>query len=364
MSDHILVVDDESAVRRLLAAQLDRLGYPCATASHGREALDISRQHPCPSLVLTDVRMPGVDGVQLLRELKQLDANIQVVMISGQQDLDTVRNCLREGAYDYLLKPFELDNLAGTVQRALERYHLQCENQRYRQNLERMVLEQTEEIRATRDVALMTLAKLAESRDNETGLHLERIAAYSQRLAEGLAHLSPEIGISDSFVEQLHKSSPLHDIGKVGIPDAILLKSAPLTPCEFEVMKTHAEIGGDTLRSGIGPGDKHSFLIMAMEIAYSHHERWDGWGYPDRLSGSSIPLAARIVALADSYDALTSDRPYKRALSADEATRRIVADRGAHFDPSIVDSFLTCRKDFSAILARLGDKDRLAAQST
>jgi len=355
MADHILVVDDDSAIRQLLAAQLGQLGYQCETVADGGEALELSRQAPSPSLVLTDIRMPGVDGVELLRELKQLDENVQVVMISGQQDLDTVRKCLREGAYDYLLKPFELDELASTVTRALERYHLRRENQRYRHNLERMVLEQTEEIRTTRDVALMTLAKLAESRDNETGLHLERIAAYSHRLAKELARSSPANQLTRAFIEQLHKSSPLHDIGKVGIPDAILLKPGPLSPAEFEIMKSHAKIGGDTLRAGIEPGDKQSFLIMAMEIAYGHHERWDGCGYPNGLAGSSIPLAARIVALADSYDALTSNRPYKRAVSPDEATRRIVADRGAHFDPLIVDTFLRCRSDFVEIFTRLGE---------
>lgn len=355
MADHILVVDDDSAIRQLIAAQLSQLGFQCETAADGGEALEISRQAPTPSLVLTDIRMPGVDGVELLGALKQLDENVQVVMISGQQDLDTVRKCLREGAYDYLLKPFELDELASTVTRALERYHLRRENQRYRHNLERMVLEQTEEIRTTRDVALMTLAKLAESRDNETGLHLERIAAYSQRLATELARISPSIQLTRAFINQLHKSSPLHDIGKVGIPDAILLKPGPLSPTEFEIMKTHARIGGDTLRAGIEPGDQQSFLIMAMEIAYSHHERWDGCGYPDRLAGPAIPLAARIVALADSYDALTSDRPYKRAVPPEEAARRIVADSGAHFDPLIVDIFLRCRSDFERIFSHLGE---------
>ncbi len=353
MRDPILVVDDESAVRELVQSQIQGLGFQCSTAGGGEEALRLSRQSPHPSLVLTDVRMPGLGGEELLHELKTLDANIQVVMISGSQDLDTVRRCLRDGAYDYLLKPFEVDTLGNTIRRALERYHLLAENQRYRSNLERMVLEQTEEIRQTRDTALMILAKLAESRDNDTGLHLERMSAYSLRIAEALDKSVYSNQLTRAFVQQLYKSSPLHDIGKVGIPDTILLKPGPLTQREFEIMKTHSAIGGNTLRAGINSSDSHGFLRMGMEIAYAHHERWDGQGYPAKIGGLAIPLSARIVALADSYDALTSDRPYKIASSHPEAVRKIVADRGAHFDPVIVDAFLECRNDFLEIRRRV-----------
>jgi putative two-component system response regulator len=243
------------------------------------------------------------------------------------------------------------------VTRALERYHLRRENQRYRVNLERMVLEQTQEIRRTRDAALMTLAKLAESRDNQTGMHLERIAAFSHRLGQELRQGTYRGRVSRAFLHQLHRSSPLHDIGKVGIPDSILRKPAPLTPSEFAIMKRHTTIGGDTLRSGIDRANHSSFLIMAMEIAYSHHERWDGRGYPAGLRGTQIPLAARIVAVADSYDAMTSERPYKGALSHAEATRRIVADRDAHFDPVIVDAFVRSRVEFDRIRDALGSSE-------
>ncbi|MEJ2086236.1 MAG: response regulator, partial [Acidobacteriota bacterium] len=179
MRDQILVVDDEVAVRELVCSQVRSLGFVCSPAEGGEEALHLSRRIPHPSLVLADVRMPGLGGEELLAELKKLDQHIQVVMISGFQDLDTVRRCMREGAYDYLLKPFDMETLENTIRRALERYHLLSENHRYRANLEHMVLEQTEEIRQTRDTALLILAKLAESRDNATGLHLERMSAYS-----------------------------------------------------------------------------------------------------------------------------------------------------------------------------------------
>lgn len=195
----------------------------------------------------------------------------------------------------------------------------------------------------------MTLAKLAESRDSTTGLHLERIAAYSRRLAEELRAGAYAGRLSRAYIEQLAKSSPLHDIGKVGIPDSILCKPGRLSGDEFQLMKTHSTIGGDTLSSILDQFETHGFLIMAMEIAYSHHERWDGCGYPQGLEGEAIPLAARIVALVDSYDTLTSDRPYKRAVPHAEAVQRLAADRGKHFEPAIVDAFLACHADFEKI---------------
>ena len=351
--EYILVVDDEPAVRELLASQMDYLGHACRQAGNSEEALRTAREHPEVSLVLSDVHMPGASGVELLHQLKELDESIQVVMISGLQDLDTVRSCLREGAYDYLTKPVELDSLANVVSRALDRHQLLRENDLYKANLERMVSEQTQEIRQTRDIAMITLARLAESRDSETGIHLDRMAAYSRRIAEQLRRGPCPRQIDADFIEQLYKSSPLHDIGKVGIPDSILLKQGPLTRSEFTIMQTHTTIGGDTLRSVIEQYETHSFLVMGMQIAYSHHEKWDGTGYPAGIAGEEIPLSARIVALADAYDAITSDRPYKEAFDHAEAIRRIVIDRGLHFDPPVVDAFTACQTDFPEIRARL-----------
>lgn len=351
-SDYVLIVDDEAPVRDLLASQIGYLGHPCRVASSAEEAIEVCRQYPHPALVLSDVHMPGANGVELLHILKKLDENIQVVMVSGLSDLETVRSCLREGAYDYLIKPFELDNLSNVVLRGIERYRLLRENEEYRLHLERMVEEQTREIRQTRDIALMTLAKLAESRDQETGLHLERMAAYSHRIAEELRSGLYSYEASSEFSRHLLKSSPLHDIGKVGIPDDILRKPGPLTEDEFEIMQTHTSIGGDTLRTVVEHYHAHSFLNMGIEIAYSHHERWNGSGYPAGLTGKDIPLAARIVALADAYDAITSDRAYKAACSHEEAVRRITIDRGLHFDPALVDAFLRCHQDFALIKQR------------
>ncbi|HEV2843306.1 MAG TPA: HD domain-containing phosphohydrolase, partial [Thermoanaerobaculia bacterium] len=346
---------DEPAIRGLLQAFLSPLPYEVRAALDGSEALALAAEAPPPALVISDIEMPGISGVELLERIKELDETIQVIMVTGVQQIDTVRECVRAGAYDYIVKPFEAGDLLATVERAVERERLIRQNEAYQHHLERMVMEKTEEIRQTRDIALLTLARLAESRDNATGQHLERMAAYSRHLAEA-ASREPDLGkIDDAFVDHLYKSSPLHDIGKVGIPDAILLKPGPLGPTEMTVMRKHPEIGGDTLRGVIERFEGHSFLRMGMEIAYSHHERWDGSGYPHGLAGPRIPLAARIVALADAYDTITSRRPYKVAFDHEEAVRRIARDRGTHFDPVLVDVFLRCHRDFAEIRGRLTD---------
>jgi putative two-component system response regulator len=351
--DHVLVVDDDESILRLLSSQIRKMGYSVQSAADGQEALALAVQDPRPALVVSDVNMPGLSGLDLLRRIKRLSANTQVVMVSGHNDMAIVRECLREGAYDYLIKPFELEHLANATRRALERYHLLDQNEAYRVNLERMVEAQTQELLQTRDLALITLAKLAESRDIGTGLHLERIAEYSRCLAVSLDHIDSGPSLNADFIQQVHKSSPLHDIGKVGIPDAVLLKPEPLTPDEMTVMQSHAAIGGDTLKSVIEAYEGHTFLLMAMEIAYSHHEKWDGTGYPNGLRGEEIALSARIVALADAYDAITSERPYKPAYDHDEAIARITRDRGTHFDPDLVDAFLACHEEYRSIMNSL-----------
>jgi putative two-component system response regulator len=355
MKERVVIVDDEPGVRGLLLAYLSPLSLDCRAAKDAAEALAFASEEPRPALVLSDIEMPGLSGVELLEGLKRLDPTIQVVMVTGVQQMETVRQCVRAGAYDYIVKPFDADDLLSTVERALERSRLIRQNEEYRRHLERMVKEQTVEIRQTRDIALLTLARLAESRDSATGQHLERMAEYSRRLAEEAVR-EPALGrVTEEIVEQIYKSSPLHDIGKVGIPDSILRKPGPLSSDEMAVMRTHPQIGGDTLKGVIERYEGHSFLKLGMEIAYNHHERWDGSGYPRGLAGTQIPLAARIVALADAYDTITSRRPYKPASDHEEAVRRIVRDRGAHFDPVLVDVFLRCHGDFAQIRGRLTD---------
>jgi putative two-component system response regulator len=352
----ILIVDDDEAILRLLVKQIGAMGYACRGASNGRKALQMFVSEPRPALVVSDVHMPELTGLDLLQRIKKLSTSTQVVMVSGHHEMSIVRECLREGAYDYLIKPFELEELSNAVRRALDRHRLIEQNEAYRVNLERMVESQTREILQTRDLALITLAKLAESRDSDTGLHLERMASYSRCLTKAATGLADGPVFPPGFVEQVYKSSPLHDIGKVGIPDAILLKAGPLTDTEMAVMQRHTTIGGDTLRSVVDSHQGHTFLLMAMEIAYSHHEKWDGSGYPSGLAGKAIPVAARIVALADAYDAITSARPYKPAFDHDEAIRRITKDRGTHFDPMLVDAFLSCHEEFGRIKRELQER--------
>lgn len=219
---------------------------------------------------------------------------------------------------------------------------------RFNRDLAQRVGEQTVEIRETRDQAILTLARLAELRDGTTGEHLERIASFSRRLTEALAD-GPFGPLGAEFVEEIFRSSPLHDIGKVAIPDAILTKPGPLDAAERGVMESHTTIGGDTLRGVVERSPVHSFLEMGMAIAYAHHERWDGGGYPRRLAGEAIPLAARIVAIADAYDAITAPRPYKPGHAHDEAVRRILADAGTHFDPRVAEAFRRVHDDLDRI---------------
>ncbi len=354
MEDFVLVVDDEPPVRDLLKTQLTFLGFSVRATGDAEETLNIARSAHPPSLVLLDIEMPGTSGFELLRAIKDIDEDIQVVMVSGLRDLGTVRRCVHSGAYDYLAKPFDLEELHSTADRALERQRLVRQNRDYQEHLETMVEVRTEEVRSTRDIALLTLAKLAESRDTNTGIHLERMAEYSRILAEGLRDAGAYSDqVDKEFVEWLYKSSPLHDIGKVGISDAILCKPGPLNEEELTIMRTHTTIGGDTLRNVLDQYRGQTFLTMAMEIAYSHHERWAGGGYPLGLSGTDIPLAARIVTLADAYDAITSRRPYKEPFSHEEAVRRIKVDRGLHFDPVLVDVFLDCQYEFIGVKEQL-----------
>ena len=353
-AEHILIVDDDQAVRDLIVSQVSYMGHRCTGVPSGGEALVLARQQPHPAVVLSDLEMPEISGIKLLQHLLELDSNIQVVMVTAHDDLDSVRRCLRAGAYDYLVKPYDLEDLGQTIDRALERRRLTMELSEYQRDLELKVEEKTRQVLETRDIAMLAVAKLAECRDDTTGFHLDRMQWFSRLLAEALTGGAYDHEASSEFAEQLFKSSPLHDIGKVAIPDQILMKSGPLTEREWEIMKTHTTRGGDTLREVIEQhrsptGEGARFLRLAMEIAYDHHERWDGRGYPRHKVGEEIPLGARIVALADAYDAITSERPYKRSLSHAEAVRRILDDRGRHFDPVIVDAFIRCAPKFEII---------------
>lgn len=327
----VLIVDDDEITLDLLEHALAQTGYTVERATNGREALEHLRRGDC-RLVISDWDMPEMNGIELCRAIRseELGGYVYVVLLTSRNGTrDTVVG-LSAGADDFVPKPFHPDELVSRV-RSGERI---------------LSLE-------TREVALFALAKLAESRDADTGAHLERVQCYSRVLAQELAHLEKHRETVDAeFIRLVFLTSPLHDIGKVGIPDSVLLKPGRLSDREFEIMKSHSAIGARTLEAALEKFPEAKFLKMARDIAAGHHERYDGHGYPDGLAGDSIPLSARIVTLADVYDALTSRRVYKDAMQHEVARSIIIEESGSHFDPDVVDAFLTREPEFVAIRER------------
>lgn len=345
--ERILVVDDCDMNVDILQELLGE-SYTVESACDGEECL--AKLHTfCPDLVLLDIMMPKLDGYQVCERIKSspIGPFTQVVLVSGKASAAERNEGYRVGADDYLIKPFDHEELLAKVRvqfrlrSALVRvWHADARLRNFNAELEQTVRQRTEEIVATQDVAIFAMAKLAESRDPETGRHLERMRRYSQILAEELAVSGPYTAeINEQFVSDLYRSSPLHDVGKTGIADGILLKPGRLTRAEFEIMKQHSTIGAETLAEAVRQSHSGSFLRMAVDIARHHHERFDGRGYPDGLAGQAIPLSARIVTLADVFDALTSRRVYKPAYDPEIATRMILEERGRQFDPAVVDAF-------------------------
>lgn len=327
----VLVVDDEAIGRRMMENTLREGGYTAVVASNGHEALEIIREQQC-QLVLTDWQMPGMSGIDLCRTVRESDFPFYVYLIlvtARNRPIDTITG-LHIGADDYVAKPFNPGELLMRV------------------NAGRRILGIE-----SRAMTTFALAKLAESRDPETGAHLERVRTYCRVLAVELRkqpRFSKEIG--DEFIHHIYETSPLHDIGKVAIPDAILLKPGGLSVDEFEQMKSHTLRGAETLAAAMHRFPNATFLRMAHDIALYHHERYDGSGYPYGLVGDQIPLCARILALADVYDALTSKRVYKEAGTHEFAKQKILEERGKHFDPAIVDAFVDAEQRFIAVHAR------------
>jgi putative two-component system response regulator len=352
----ILIVDDDPSFRRLVMITLQD-GYVMEEAGNGNEALRRIAA-TAPGLVLLDIVMPGIDGHETCRRIKACWPKIRVVMVSARSSAGEQLRAFEAGADDYVAKPFDPQDFCARIRlhfqlqeamagAELIRHEIESRNLLLRQEARR----HTQDMIALQDIAVFTLAKVAESRDQETAGHLSRMRAYSQILAEELSHGEPyEAQIDSRFLEDLYRSSPLHDIGKVAIPDSILLKRGPLTADEFAVMQQHAVIGADILDEAVTRCPGGGFLEMAASIARYHHERFDGKGYSQGLSGRQIPLAARIVAVADVYDALTSVRPYKGAITAEEAKTIVRRESGRHFDPVVVAAFL--RRFDDLVLAR------------
>lgn len=355
----VLVVDDTIEMCKLIKRFLDPHGAKVQFAHTGKDALSLIAKQP-PDVAIIDMVMPGMNGIDLCEKLKNdyRDHFIPVVMISGQADDDAVIQAIEAGAADFLPKPVQSGYLLARIRNSLHVKRLHDEVVSYKSALEDRVAERTRQLVKTQHVTAFSLARLSESRDTETGAHLERIRLYVRILAETMkAHPDFAPVIDDAYVDNLYFSSPLHDIGKVGIPDEILLKPGKLTEEEFEIMKWHTRIGGDTLEEADREAGESAFLEMAKVIAYAHHEKWDGSGYPEGLKEEAIPLSARIVALADVYDALSSKRPYKEAMDHDTVKDILLKGNGNHFDPRIIDAFLKAEDRFVEIRQTHYDDD-------
>jgi putative two-component system response regulator len=359
----VLVVDDNEMNRDVLERQLRRQGYAVGTANDGLQALAFLRCNDT-DLVLLDIQMPVMDGREFLARLSQDRGlrDIPVIVISAQNEVDSVVQCIELGAEDYLCKPFNSVILRARISASLEKKRLTDESKRHRaaieeQNraLEARVQSQVCEITAAHRGAIFAMSKLAESKDPETGAHLERMREYCRLLATRLAVTQESQEVDDVFVENIYAASPLHDIGKVGVADRILLKPGKLTAEEWVDMKTHTLIGANTLRAVHLQHPDNGFLLMGIEIAEGHHERWDGTGYPRALRGEAIPLSARILALGDVYDALTSRRCYKDAFSHEQSRAIILDGSGTHFDPRVVDAFLEKESEFLRVRREFQD---------
>jgi putative two-component system response regulator len=318
----ILVVDDQEIDREMLASVLSDSGHDVSECGSGQEALGILHQGSV-RLVITDWNMPEMTGVELCHQIRVggLPTYVYVIVLTSRAERADRIDALSKGADDFLSKPFDPDELLLRVKVAARILSLE-----------------------TRHAATFALAKLAESRDPETGQHLERIRAYSWILARELATVDDRI--DTSFIENIYLTSPLHDIGKVGIPDSVLLKPDSLTSREYEIMKTHPTIAARTLDATLEQYPEIAYFQMARDIAVSHHEWFDGSGYPEGLRGEEIPLAGRIVALADVYDALTTKRVYKEVVEHEVAKRVILDESGSHFDPKVVEAFLRVEEQF------------------
>jgi putative two-component system response regulator len=309
--------------------------------------------------VLLDIMMPEMDGYEVCRRLKHdpTTRDIPVIFLTAKSEVEDERKGFELGAVDYITKPISPPLLLARVSTHLKLKEASDFLREQNEILEQRVQERTRQLAAVQDATITAMGSLAETRDNETGNHIRRTQSYVRELARALKdHPRFEAELGPETIELLYKSAPLHDIGKIGIPDAILLKPGKLTGDEFEIMKRHTTYGRDAILAAEALLDvPESFLRLAREIAYSHQEKWDGSGYPEGLRGDDIPVSARLMAVADVYDALISRRVYKRAFEHEEAVAIIEAGRGSHFDPDVVDAFSELSGSFAEIAARFGD---------
>jgi putative two-component system response regulator len=356
----VLVVDDTPDNLSLMSGLL-KDHYKVKVANNGEKALKIAVSDAPPDLILLDIMMPGMDGYEVCQLLKRnpATANIPVIFLTAKVEVEDERKGLELGAVDYLTKPVSPPIVMARVKNHLAlKAHADFLRDK-NDYLEIEVGKRTREVMAIQDVTILAMASLAETRDSDTGNHIRRTQFYVKVLAEKLK-ANPRFGgmLTDRYITMLFKSAPLHDIGKVGIPDRILLKPGRFEPHEFEIMKTHTSLGRDAIEHAEAQlGMSVEFLSMAKEIALSHQEKWDGSGYPHGLAGDTIPLAARLMAVADVYDALISRRVYKEGMSHEKAVQIIADGKGSHFDPDMVDAFLDIQEEFRSIARRYADSD-------
>jgi putative two-component system response regulator len=322
----VLVVDNEGSVRRTITPLLSRAGYECFQAESAEKAWETLQQTNC-SLMVLSITMPGASGIQLLEKVKENCPDLAVIMVTEADDRTAAVRAMQLGAYGYIIKPFEPDELVISVANALEHRRLVTASRRQEQKLKRDVAEQTAEFQADETEIIQKLATAAEWRDDETGEHIKRIGLMAARIAV-------ELGWRGRDVEDIRLAALMHDIGKVGVPDVILHKPGKLTAEEFEIVKLHPLVGAEILNDAKAP-----LLRMARDIAFCHQEKWDGTGYPQKLAGEAIPPSARIVAVADVYDAMTHPRIYRPAIPREQTLADMNGARGKHFDPAVFDVF-------------------------
>lgn len=356
----VLAVDDSRDTLSLLSITLKEL-YQVRIADSGQKALDMlfSANYELPDLILLDIMMPSVDGYEICKKLKfnPKTWNIPIIFLTAKADIEDEEKGLTLGAVDYITKPISPSIVRARVKTQLQ---LKASADFLRDKnvyLEQMVDKRTQEVQAIQEVMLFGLASLAETRDNETGNHIRRTQHYIKALAERLReHPRFQSFISDHTIAMMFRSAPLHDIGKVGIPDSILLKPGPFIPAEYKIMKTHTTLGKEAIEKAESKlGFKVDFLKIAKDIAYSHHEKWDGSGYPQQLAGDAIPIPARLMAIADVYDALINRRVYKAPMPHEQAVEIIRSGKGIFFDPDVADTFLSMQDEFKAIAERFAD---------
>ncbi|MFA7281519.1 MAG: two-component system response regulator [Sterolibacterium sp.] len=356
----VLVVDDAPANLSLMNKLLEP-HYKVKLATNGENALRIAAADPPPDLILLDVVMQEMDGYEVCRRIMADERmrQIPVIFLTAKAEIEDERKGLELGAVDYITKPISPPIVMARVKTHLGQKKLADFLRDNNDFLEREVAKRTREVMANQDVTILAMAFLAETRDSDTGGHIRRTQYYVKALAVKLRH-HPRFCdfLTDANIDMLFKTSPLHDIGKVGIPDRILQNTGRFEPHELEIMKSHTTLGRDAIEYAQNAlGTNADFLVFAKPIAYSHQEKWDGTGYPQGLAGDDIPIAARLMAVADVYDALISRRVYKEGMPHEKAAKILIEGRGSHFDPDMIDAFIEIQEEFRAIAKRFADSD-------